>query len=70
MRDGQWIIYRIAPGMQATITRLFALFPRKAAADIQDDLKDQKKLKACLEKGFRKKKDVGEDGKSALPAAP
>ncbi|MCX6559273.1 MAG: metalloregulator ArsR/SmtB family transcription factor [Candidatus Aminicenantes bacterium] len=65
MRDGQWIIYRIAPGMQATITRLFALFPRATAKDIEDDLKDRKKLKACLEKDFRKKKTGDGIGKAA-----
>jgi hypothetical protein len=70
MRDGQWIIYRVSPGKQATITRLFALFPRTAAKDIQDDTKDQKKLKACLEKDFRKKRTADEDGKTEPAGIP
>lgn len=69
-RDGQWIIYRITPGMRATITRLFGLFPRTSAGDIQDDLRDREKLKACLEKGFRKKRDAGEDGQAAPAGGP
>lgn len=55
-RDGQWIIYRISPGTWATIAELLAVFAKDQARRPDEEAADRKKLKACLEKGFRKKK--------------
>jgi len=55
-RDGQWIIYRIPPCVQATIAPLLALFPREAGRAADEETADRKKLKSCLNEGIRKKK--------------
>jgi ArsR family transcriptional regulator len=55
-RDGQWIIYRVSPGSRATIARLLAVFAKDRAHSPDEEAGDRKKLKECLEKGFRRKK--------------
>ena len=55
-RDGLWIIYRISPGIRATIAELLAVFARDITNRPDEEAADRKKLKACLEKGLRKKK--------------
>ncbi|MDD8024933.1 MAG: metalloregulator ArsR/SmtB family transcription factor [Acidobacteriota bacterium] len=57
-RDGQWIIYRISPGTRAIIAELLAVFARDKANRPDEEAADRKKLKACLEKGLRKKKPL------------
>ena len=52
-----------APGARATIAELLAVFARDKADRPDEEAADRKKLKACLEKGLRKKRvsvsDIG-----------
>ena len=70
MRDGQWIIYRVSPGTRATIAELLAVFARDHAGRPDKEAADRKKLKDCLEKGFRKKKapaaDLGREASGSI----
>ena len=57
-RDGQWIIYRMLPDARVTITPLLAAFPPQTAKAAVEAAADRKKLKACLEKGLRRRKPL------------
>jgi ArsR family transcriptional regulator len=62
-RDGQWIIYRISPGRRALIADVMAVFAKNPSRRPDEAAADRKKLKACLDKDFRKKR-----GPAAGPA--
>ncbi len=65
-RDGQWIIYRLSPGSRAMIVDLLDIVAGGQPGPAREWAADRRMLKACLEKGFRKRRPAAaESGREA-----